>query len=675
MFPNIRLVQNRDGSYDLLLDYRDGAEFAEEPGAASSAKRLAATLRGYAKNVKIKSVKILVSGVLVATFAFSSFLTALAAGDRYSMGYLYTGTDLQQIEYVNQTGDALDVVSPSYFDLREDGSLKLNYLSPFFIKTMHEKGIKVVPFLSNHWNRTAGINALQDVESLSTQIAEYVEEYDLDGVNVDIENVTHLQRDQYTELVRLLREKIPQHKEISVAVAANPNNWQTGWHGSYDYAALAQYADHLLLMAYDEHFEGGEAGPVASIGFVEDSIRYALERVPADKIVVGIPFFGRVWSLDNDRIVGKGTSSKTIQRILESCEATVTYDEATQSVRAEFMVTEESGEFVVGGDFVLSPGRYVVWYENDESYREKLSLIEKYDLKGAGVWALGQEDPSVWENYEDWINGEDAEEETPSLPSEPESPEEDMTTPPAAEDEETTVPPTSEEEEETNTPPASGSDEETTVPPTVEDDEETTTPPAPGGGETVTPPTTDSTPPVIPPTGETTPPTAPPDAEESTPSADATFVVHEVRAGDSLWKIAQQYLGNGTRYREIMVLNNLTSDVIYPGMQLRLPIELRVHTVQRGDSLWKIAQQYLGSGTRYRELMAFNNLTSDVIHPGMQLEIWFELQPYTVQRGDSLWEIASEQLGSGTRYREIMSLNGLKNDQIQPGQTLFLPTV
>ena len=147
-----------------------------------------------------------------------------------------------------------------------------------------------------------------------------------------------------------------------------------------------------------------------------------------------------------------------------------------------------------------------------------------------------------------------------------------------------------------------------------------------------------------------------------------------MRTGDSLWKIAQQYLGSGTRYREIMALNDLTSDVIQPGVRLRLPIELRMHTVQRGDSLWKIAQQYLGSGTRYRELMAFNNLTSDVIHPGMQLEIWYELQPYTVQRGDSLWEIASKQLGSGTRYREIMSLNGLTSDQIRPGQTLYLPT-
>lgn len=410
MIPHIRLAPNPDGTYDILVEYTRAdvelaADFDVERNLKADSKSLSSTMRSYAKKAKINSVKILVSGALVATIAFSAFMSALAKGDRYIMGYLYSGTDLQQIEFVNQAGEALDTVSPSYFDLREDGSLKLNYLSPYFIKNMHSKGIKVVPFLSNHWNRTAGIAALKNVDSLSTQIADYVEEYDLDGVNVDIENVTHEQRDAYTQLVRLLREKIPSHKEVSVAVAANPNNWQTGWHGSYDYAALAKYADHLVIMAYDEHYEGGEAGPVASIEFVENSIRYALSHTSPDKIVVAVPFYGRIWGGDNNRIVGKGISSSTIQEILNTCESTVTYDEDSQSVRAEFTITEESGNFTVGGDFILQPGRYVVWFENDRSYEEKLGLIEKYDLKGAGAWSLGQEDPSIWDHYEGWING------------------------------------------------------------------------------------------------------------------------------------------------------------------------------------------------------------------------------------------------------------------------------
>lgn len=663
--PNIRLVPNSDGSYDILLEYKKGdVEFAEDFDSKkkllTSSKRLSDTIASYAKKAKIKTVKILVSGVLVASVALSSLLPVFAAGDRYSMGYLYSGTDHQQIEYVNRTNDALDTVSPSYFNLQEDGSLKLNYVSTYLIDTMHEKGIKVVPFLSNHWNRTAGINALKDVESLSTQIADYVEEYDLDGVNVDIENVTHEQRDQYTQLVRLLREKIPDHKEISVAVAANPNDWQLGWHGSYDYANLAKYADHLVIMAYDEHFEGGEAGPVASIGFVEDSIRYALSKTTPDKIVVGIPFYGRVWSLDSNRIVGKGISSKTIQDILNHCESTITYDEKSQSVKAEFKITETSGKYTVGGDFVLDPGNYVVWFENDASYQAKLGLIQKYDLKGAGSWSLGQEDPSIWNHYDQWLNGESTDSTPPdaSTPSAPESSE------PPESNEPTVSTPTEEPEieyveawinaDETDVPVYKNANLKGKVIATLaggaaisvrnegnsgvyqvkladgqigyissdyvtfeENFPESSIPSQPSEPQQPSEPSQPSEPPR---------PSEPSQPEEPSEA----YFVYEVKRGDSLWKIAETFLGSGTLYPEIMAFNGLASETIYPGMQLKIPegissetpsLPYQEYTVKRGDSLWKIAQKHLGSGSRYVEIKELNGLTSDTIQPGQILKL------------------------------------------------------
>ncbi len=634
MIPDMKLIPNKDGSYDLLLLYSGAdVEFAEEfdikQNIGKQSKKLSSAILSRVKDVKIKSVKILVSGVVVATLAFSSFLNVFAATDRYTMGYLYGGTDHQQIAYVNQTNQALDVVSPSYFDIRDDGSLKLNYLSPYFIKVMHENGVKVVPFLSNHWNRSAGINALKDVESLSTQIANYVDEYDLDGVNVDIENVTHEQRDQYTQLVKLLREKIPSHKEISVAVAANPNNWQVGWHGSYDYAALAQYADHLVIMAYDEHYEGGEAGPVASINFVEKSIQYALSKTTADKIVIGVPFYGRVWSLDNNQIVGKGASSKTIQRILQNCAATVTYDANSQSVKAEFTITETSGEYLVGGDVVLQPGKYVAWFENDQSYQAKLGLIEKYDLKGAGAWSLGQEDTSIWEHYEDWINGSDTEAEddtsssVPSLPQQPVPPESDdsVSTPPS-------------ENEFIDAWIKKG---ESAVPVYKNSNLKGKVIASLSGGTAVAAldkgngiyqvKLADGQ------TGYLSAAylTFEKEPEISTPQPPAQeYVIYEVRSGDSLWTIAQRYLGAGNRYREIMELNGLSDDRIYPGMQLKIPgasseskpeISYQTYTVKRGDSLWKIAKTQLGSGSRYTEIMQLNALSSQVIQPGQVLKL------------------------------------------------------
>ncbi len=640
--PNMCVTPNGDGTYTLILDFPGGeAEFAEEFYNRQSPKARDQALKEkvleQAKKFKIRSVKILVSGVLVATLAFSALFSALAANDRYTMGYLYGGTDIQQIEYVNQANNALDTVSPSYFDIREDGSLKLNYLSPFFIKSMHDKGIKVVPFLSNHWNRTAGINALKDVESLSTQLADYIEEYDLDGINVDIENVTHEQRNAYTELVRLLREKIPADKEVSVAVAANPNNWQTGWHGSYDYAALARYADHLVIMAYDEHYEGGEAGPVASMDFVENSIQYALGKTTADKIVVAVPFYGRIWSLDDNRIVGKGASSKIIQQILADCEATVEYDEASQSVKAEFTVTEADGKYTVGGDFVLQPGRYVAWFENDRSYEEKLGLVEKYDLKGAGAWSLGQEDTSIWDRYEEWVNGSDTDaEDTPSTtPSQPETP----VLP------EQPVPPVDDETEPV--PPAEAPFVDAYI--KREFSNVSVYPNANLKGKVI-----------------------------ATLSAGDAVSVRENKPG-----VYQVRLSDGrTGY---LSASYITFEKEPEASKPTPPVqENRVHRVQSGDTLWTIAQQYLGSGSRYPEIMQLNGLTSDRIYPGMELKIpgtsgntptkpETTYREYTVRRGDSLWKIARTCLGSGNRYSEIMEINGLKSDTIYPGQVLKLP--
>ena len=410
MIKSIKLVLNNNDTYDIIIEYENntaefGLEFINVNNLRTVSEKILNFIEREAKRVKISSVRIIMSGILITSIAFSSFISAFSSNNRYSMGYLYSGTDTQHIEYVNRTNGALGTVSPSYFDIKEDGSLKLNYLSEKFINEMHSRGINVVPFLSNHWNRAGGINALKDVELLSGQVANYVEKYNLDGVNVDIENVTHEQSEQYTELVRLLREKIPSDKEVSVAVAANPNGWETGWHGSYDYTKLAKYADHLLIMAYDEHYEGGSAGPVSSISFVENSIKYALGKTSPDKIVVGIPLYGRVWSLSSGRIVGKGISIEKINDILKNCESTVTFDKTSKSVKAEFEIKDNSPIYTAGGDFVLTPGKYVVWYENDESYSSKLNLVSKYNVKGVGSWALGQEDSSIWNNYKNWLNG------------------------------------------------------------------------------------------------------------------------------------------------------------------------------------------------------------------------------------------------------------------------------
>lgn len=615
MLKGIKLVSNYDETYDVVIEYENnnaefGLEFINIDNVKTSSEKILEFIQNKAKSVKISSIRILVSGVLITTLAFSSFMSVFSSSNRYSMGYLYSGTDRQHIEYVNRTNNALDTVSPSYFDIEENGSLRLNYLSENLINQMHAKGIKVVPFLSNHWNRTGGINALKDVGLLSGQVANYIEKYNLDGVNVDIENVTHEQRGQYTELVRLLREKIPSNKEVSVAVAANPNDWQTGWHGSYDYTNLAKYADHLVIMAYDEHYEGSEAGPVSSISFVEKSIKYALRKTSPDKIVIAIPLYGRVWSLDNNKIIGKGISISTINDILKNCKSTVTYDEKSQSVKAEFEIKENSPSYTAGGDFVLSLGKYVVWYENNKSYSSKLNLISKYNIKGSGSWALGQEDPSIWNNYKKWLNGF-SDVETPSVPN---------TSSPGK------VPETSGKTTETSGKVPEISKEVSKGPlETHEKDSEELTPSE--NNESDLSLLSESV------------------NQEALINEDETSVqiyedqnlkgkiISSLSGGTSIDII--KHFGNGiyqiklvdgqigyvsSKYVRIKNTNieDDNSDIYNPLVPYQ---EYVIHRVQSGDTLWKLAEKYLGSGALYTEIKTINNLNIDTIYPGMNIKI------------------------------------------------------
>ncbi|WP_407939229.1 LysM peptidoglycan-binding domain-containing protein [Oceanobacillus salinisoli] len=331
----------------------------------------------------------------------------VTAGSTLSLGYMYFGDVKNFTNQVLLTEKSFNTVSPSYFDLHSDGTLKLTHLvDRTFVENMHQQGIRVVPFLSNHWDREVGRAMLDNREQAARQIADAVIRYNLDGVNVDIENITHQDREAFTEFVRLLRELLPASKEVSVAVAANPNGWNVGWHGAYDYNALSQHADYLMMMTYDESYPGSDPGPVASFDWVEQSIQYALTQgVPRDKVVFGLAQYGRFWK-EGAAIGGDGISNYQIKELLQKYENTVTFDEASKSMKA--IVTIKEGDpkmYMMGAP--LSPGTYTIWFENEQSYAAKISLVQEYGIRGVGHWSIGQEDRSIWSAYPTWFAAKD----------------------------------------------------------------------------------------------------------------------------------------------------------------------------------------------------------------------------------------------------------------------------
>ena len=215
----------------------------------------------------------------------------------------------------------------------------------------------------------------------------------MDGVNIDIENVNEQSREDYTAFVELVREKLGQDKILSVAVAANPYNLTVGWQGSYDYPRLAEIAEYLMMMADDESYVGSQPGPVASSDFFESSIEYALNQgVPRDKVVMGIPFYGRYWKAGDvcrgNRYFWQEISS-SFWRI-----TALPFGLTSRPMSANATVIIREGDPLprIWGGRVLGTRclRYLVRQPRNNSV-EKLETIDRENLRGVGGRALGAE--------------------------------------------------------------------------------------------------------------------------------------------------------------------------------------------------------------------------------------------------------------------------------------------
>jgi len=209
-------------------------------------------------------------------------------------------------------------------------------------------------------------------------------------------------RDAFTDFMKILRNSIPYGKLVTVCVAANPEDSKIGWHGSYDYAALGEIASYVFIMTYDEHVQGSPVGTVASIPFVEKAINNALLYIPREKLVMGIPLYGRYWNLDTGT-GGRPVVIGAIKNIMDATGAKEEFNEIYMEPSLTFEVNNEVLPIRING-VDLEDGKYIAWYENEQSIYAKMQIVNKYQLLGAGVWALGQENIDVWEYFYPYRN-------------------------------------------------------------------------------------------------------------------------------------------------------------------------------------------------------------------------------------------------------------------------------
>ena len=277
----------------------------------------------------------------------------------------------------------INVISPTWFYLNDNqGGIK-NLATSDYVSYCHDRGVQVWGLVSNLENKnvdtTVVLNTTSSRDNLVNNLISAAITYDLDGINVDMEALSGYAKDGYIQFIRELSIKCKKN-DIILSVDNYVPSSSTAF---YNRSEQAKYADYVVIMAYDEHYSGSEeAGSVASIDFVKKGVKDTLEEVPADQIILGMPFYARVWSVKGDTIGSKAYGMEGIEEFLQRNDVTITW-------------SEECGQNY--GEFTEGDTTYMVWVEDNKSLGKKLEVMKSEKLAGAAFWKLGFEKPSIWQ--------------------------------------------------------------------------------------------------------------------------------------------------------------------------------------------------------------------------------------------------------------------------------------
>lgn len=305
----------------------------------------------------------------------------------------------------------LTTISPTWFHVADvEGNME-SIASSDYVNYAHQSNIEVWAAIRDF---DGGISSYDETfqllsrtsrrENLINQLIAEAVQVGLDGINVDFELVSNECGEHYSQFIRELSVRCRQNG----IVLSVDNYVPKGYNMQYNRREQGIVADYVIIMGYDEHYGGSPvAGSVSSYNYVKEGIEETLKEVPAEKIISGIPFFTRLWAetpkTEEELAEQQGSeaaeyATNVSSEALTMSEASyrlsqigveATWDEATQQ---NFATWEYEGT------------TYKIWLEDAQSIEPKLKLMKDNGLAGTAAWAIGQEDPEIWQLIQQYTN-------------------------------------------------------------------------------------------------------------------------------------------------------------------------------------------------------------------------------------------------------------------------------
>jgi spore germination protein YaaH len=326
--------------------------------------------------------------------------------------------------YLFTNKDLMKEVMPFWYTLKSPTVIRDDYstANPSWpiantICLMRKSGLKLIPTITDGTDKLVLSAYLAKPEVRTTivkSIVDLVNKYSFDGIDLDFEGFAFV--DGNTTWPKTAPNWVLFVKELSIALRAqqkllsisapyafNPTEKQKGYY-VYSWAEIASSIDRLRIMTYD--YSVAKAGPIGPISWTEKTLQYAISIMPASKVFIGLPGYGRDWitgvtgTCPATAPPGLKAGAKAATFRMNYASAKAVIDQAvpifdTKSSEATYSYQQTFNGLTAKGAATACTVNRTVWYQNDRSYLERMNLVAKYRLGGAALWTLGMEDAAA----------------------------------------------------------------------------------------------------------------------------------------------------------------------------------------------------------------------------------------------------------------------------------------
>ena len=331
--------------------------------------------------------KYLVLFLLLAIFSIAPFLCNAEDYSMEKIFYMSQGKEKEGIASLKKNYDKIDILAPQFYTI--SAKLILNgKLDTQLKNVIAQKKIKVMPLVTNTGFRQDVIHNLlispKAQDAIIKAMVDIGKKNKYIGWQFDFENISYLDKDLYSEFVEKTYKLFQKNGLIlSIAAVSRSVDYENtdafkNWGGVFDYERLAKSVDFISLMTYDDP---NSIGPVASLPFIKKVLEYVGNKIPPEKLSLGIPLYYWGWSTDSSK---KITTSGTYSRLL-NIRSNFRHDIGFDSALGASWLT-----------YFWENKQYKIWYQSKQSFDNKLDIIRKNNFRGFSSWVLGVEDPEIW---------------------------------------------------------------------------------------------------------------------------------------------------------------------------------------------------------------------------------------------------------------------------------------